>query len=240
MNIAVLLSGRIVTKDYEKTIKRLKNTFIGYTPIYFLSISETVHNEEFTNKFIKDMNVGGINVEQVEAKKEFFKYPKRPESDYTRVYSMYYHNKKCFDMMEKYSIKKNIKFDIVVKYRSDIDNGVAVKQIIPSITNYYTNNYTDNTDIICVPSLFYKPLINDKLEDNVIYIPNNFDWGGINDQIAYGKVDIMKKYCECVDNIEKICELGMIFHPETLLKTHLLINRLHVKRVDFNYTLIRM
>ena len=126
------------------------------------------------------------------------------------IYSMFYHNKKCMDLIENYEKNNNMKFDIVIKYRNDIDTS--------EVLNF------DNPPV----------------SDNTIYIPNNNDWGGINDQIAYGSKVAMKKYCSLIDNYQKyILEDNIINHPETILKHHLISNNLTVQRFVFSYFLNR-
>ena len=126
------------------------------------------------------------------------------------VYSMFYHNKKCMDLIENYEKDNNMKFDIVIKYRNDIDTSQALN------------------------------LYNPPLSDNTINIPNINDWGGINDQIAYGSKVAMKKYCSLIDNYQKyILEDKIINHPESILKHHLVSNNLTVQRFVFSYSLNR-
>lgn len=212
MSVAVLLSGRITTSDYGETIKRLKCTLSGYDVVYFISVNSKVHDSDYTRRFIKDMNVsdcgriGCVNVEETLCNSDYTKYTKRKETDYERVYSMYYHNKQCFKMMEEFTRKNKMTFDVVLKYRTDIDNETS--------------------------------LMFDELAEGTVYIPYGYDFGGINDNIAYGDVDSMRIYVRCVDNIASLCEEGVIFHPETLLQAHLQRIGLKVERFNFTYKLV--
>ena len=43
-----------------------------------------------------------------------------------------------------------------------------------------------------IDCIFINNFVFNKFNDNTIYIPINSDYGGINDQIAYGKIDVMK------------------------------------------------
>lgn len=122
-------------------------------------------------------------------------------------YNMYYHNLNAFNLIETYMNTHNIVYDIIIKYRADI-----------TVTN----------DTIKI----------DKCMDNTIYIPEGSDWdGGINDQIAYGNFNSMKKYSNLVNNIKQLCTNGIAFHPETLLRAHLLDQKLTVRRFPFKYVL---
>jgi hypothetical protein len=76
-------------------------------------------------------------------------------------------------------------------------------------------------------------------ENNKLYIPNGLDYGGINDQIAYGDLDVMKKYCELGNgNVEKIhLEKNIRYHPETLLFHHIKSYNISIARPSFSYNL---
>jgi hypothetical protein len=75
-------------------------------------------------------------------------------------------------------------------------------------------------------------------DDDTIYVPSGYDWGGLNDQIAHGTLEAMKKYAGLYSNIEKYCLVEKcIFHPETLLRYHVRSCGLNVVRYDFPYSL---
>lgn len=79
----------------------------------------------------------------------------------------------------------------------------------------------------------------DQIDNDKLYIPKGYNYGGINDQIAYGNFDIMKKYCELGNgNVEKLhLEKKTRYHPETLLDHHLKLSKLIIVRPDFSYNL---
>jgi hypothetical protein len=103
----------------------------------------------------------------------------------------------------------NIHFDVVVKYRGDIHN----------------NNNSEF--LIEMP------------HENTVYIPEGADWGGINDQIAYGNKETMTKYSECVTKMIDYCKSGTNYHPETLLQRHIRDMHLVIKRFNYSYFLNR-
>lgn len=91
----------------------------------------------------------------------------------------------------------------------------------------------------CVISLrvdlaFQTGFVLNALEENTIYIPHGSDWGGINDQVAYGNVDVMKTYnsINAIDLLEKQCSIP---HPERLYKAHIDSHMLRVVRVPIQY-----
>jgi hypothetical protein len=74
--------------------------------------------------------------------------------------------------------------------------------------------------------------------ENTVYIPEGSDHGGLNNQIAYGNYNAMKKYSDLVNNLHKLCgEQRIKYHPETLLKQHLENEGLTVVRFPYNYSL---
>lgn len=74
--------------------------------------------------------------------------------------------------------------------------------------------------------------------DNEIYIPRGYDWrGGYNDLFAIGTSETMNTYCGMFNNILPILAMGNLFHSESLLKTHLTMNRLNVKRIKMEMSL---
>jgi hypothetical protein len=209
MNVAIILSGRIVSKDYESSINQLRRTFSKYNTTYFLSINKSVHDEAYTQRFMKDMDITRerVNIETTILPDGLETFKKKKESDYQRTYSMYYHNMRGFELINRYTEKYNTKFDRVVKYRTDIDN---------------TTNNTINL-LLC--------------DRETVYVPEGCDFGGINDQIAYGDMETMCKYSQCAKNITKMCESGIVYHPEMLLKKHLEIERVNISRFKYIYKL---
>lgn len=74
--------------------------------------------------------------------------------------------------------------------------------------------------------------------DNDVTIPIGNDWGGVNDQIAYGNVLAMKVYATLYDNIRTyVLDDGVTFHPETLNKHHINKLGLVLHREKFHYYL---
>lgn len=78
-----------------------------------------------------------------------------------------------------------------------------------------------------------------EIDSNTLYIPAKNDYGGINDQIAYGSINVMKKYMTIYNDLNNILEDGCIFHPESLLKKYLEKCRLIIERIRFRYEITR-
>jgi hypothetical protein len=94
------------------------------------------------------------------------------------------------------------------------------------------------TEIIINQNCFDIP---DNLENDTIYVPDGYDWGGINDQLAYGNQQSMVKYSSLYDKIERYCgQEGVHPHPETILSYHLKSEGLKIVRFCFPYNLFRL
>lgn len=72
-----------------------------------------------------------------------------------------------------------------------------------------------------------------------LYIPFGNDWGGLNDQVAYGDYTVMKKYCYLYENLDNLVfNMNIIYHPETLLKHH--TENINIKRFNYEYKIARL
>ena len=200
-NLAVFFSGRIL--DYEinnEWIEIFKKHFDNFNIDYFCSINSELN--DYHKEFLKVYNIKDRCY-------HFEKYVLDKTIPNTRLnpnmFSMFYNNKKCVELIEKSSKQ----YDLILRYRTEI---------------CYTNPFK----------------IPDVIKPNTVYIPNNYDWGGINDQIAYGDLKSMKTYTELYDNIINYNQNDNIrIHPETLLKHHLQKNKVNIVRFEFNYSLIK-
>jgi hypothetical protein len=73
-----------------------------------------------------------------------------------------------------------------------------------------------------------------------VYIPYGFDYvvNGINDQIAYGSVDVMKKY-NSINPIELLEKKLSVPHPESLNCANIHFYNLQIERPHIQYYLDR-
>jgi hypothetical protein len=55
----------------------------------------------------------------------------------------------------------------------------------------------------------------------IVYIPEGQDYGGFNDQFAFGDYGAMKYYSELYEYFDQYWNDGVRFHPETMLRHHL-------------------
>lgn len=206
MKVAIYFSGRIHTKNFEEIKCHLNKLKSRYDIKFFCSLNQNTL-DEYTTQFCKEFEIDekSINLEPTIIPNEIHNYRKFILTNYDNTYSMFYHNNRATQLIEKYENETGHVFDVIVKYRGDI------------ITN----------DIMEI----HKP------DDNTVYIPKDKDFGGINDQIAYGSKETMKKYASCIDKINQYCKSGVVYHPEILLLRHLKSNELIIKRYDYDYRL---
>ena len=109
--------------------------------------------------------------------------------------------------------------------------GVLLKEYIDKENIQY-----DCVFSLRVDCLFEDTFVFDNLEENTIYIPAGYDYlnNAINDQIAYGKVDVMKKY-NSINFIDLLDKKLSIVHPETLNAANIYFNNLLIERVTIRY-----
>jgi hypothetical protein len=185
MHHAFFFGGRLLCKRKDSHVADLRRIAEKYDNVtFFASIDSTNYegSETITDAFADELPI----VMNVERANYTDAYNKLYEVHNKRnVYSMYYHNKRCTEMITSYSHT----FDVVVKYRPDLEN----RQVMPIV---------------------------DVVEEDTLYVPCGADYGGLNDQVAYGSMDVMTRYGTCVDHIPEYVSGGSAFHPETLLKKH--------------------
>ena len=115
---------------------------------------------------------------------------------------MWYKIWRCNELMHQYEKHNRIRYDRVVRLRTDI----TVRQM-PNI----------------IP------------EVKTLYIPAGNDHrNGICDLLALGNPQTMDLYCDLYNNVHRYMTLGFGFHPESLLRRHIEVNQLAVKRFECN------
>jgi len=132
---------------------------------------------------------------------------------------------------------------------TNIDNMICHfinKQRVYTLLENYVEKENINYDIILsirVDLVFNKKItFNNKIEENTIYIPKEYDHidEAINDQTAYGNILVMKKYMNIIQNIIHILDTGKsIPHPESLNLANIIFNDLKICRYDLKYEIER-
>lgn len=206
--IAIYFSGRI--NKYEYCLENILYIKNKYNDVVFFMSLNTDEITEYHTQFMKLLSIGDDQYYYGKVNYPQYIYllsTKSQNDNRENIYSQFYNNKKCIELIENYSNKYNVKFDCIMKYRADILTDDAIE--------------------------FQFPLC-----ENTIYIPKNYDFYGINDQIAYGSYNTMKIYSSIVNNILLYCEeIGKHYHPETLTLYNLQHHNINIIRFPFEYSL---
>lgn len=116
---------------------------------------------------------------------------------------------KCNELKKEFEQESDEIFDIVIRMRPDT---VFTKKVELKIVN--------NTIVLC------RDTLKDHLE-------------GYSDIFWFCDSKTMDKVCELYFRINEYIDSGSIFHPETLLKHHCLINGIALDRVDADFSIVR-
>lgn len=105
------------------------------------------------------------------------------------------------------------------------------KHIINTNTNY------DNVISLRLDVIMYNKFNFSNIDDNSIYIPSGFDYEGLNDQIAYGKLPVLEKYMNIYNNCnmlmkDKSCKW---VHPEALTLANMNFYNIKIHRTNLHY-----
>jgi hypothetical protein len=232
MRIAIQLSGQPrFTQDFNFFLQNL----IGYDSAdWFIYLSDNNHSQatmegvSFSNSwnnFNKDWAMNKI-LENL-PKNNFIKECEISDSYYhqwptvynscvispNQIFMMFYNIFKANQLRVDYQRTHKVFYDFVVRVRTDIsiDVPLDVSQLI--------------------------------IKDDEIVMPDN-NWygagpwdGGIvllsNDQLAIGKDTSMDIYSNTVYSMKKYNDAGILFHPETMLAYHLIVN--NIKSIKGNF-----
>jgi len=130
MRVAILLPGRI--KAWEYTKESLKSLQEKYNAVFFVSLNQ-YSADESTNAFCEYFNLSPeqiiyIPTQTPEKYRQF-----RLDGSEHNFYSQWFHVRSAFDLCRNYCLRNNTMFDIVIKYRADIqtDDTLYIESIIP-------------------------------------------------------------------------------------------------------------
>lgn len=143
---------------------------------------------------------------------------------------------------------------IDIKNRQAFDGSWAHETIIPNIFYMHYKVWLcyeavlryerlNNVSYDCIIRLRFDlqfeefPLMSD-LKPSRIYVPTGSDHrGGLNDLVAIGDRDSMAKYCNLYLNLLQYAKSGVGFHPESILRHHIMSNSIDVERFEMKYKL---
>jgi len=130
---------------------------------------------------------------------------------------MFYNDYNAFSMIYNYSCENNVKYDIIMKYRSDIINNE-----VPDLNNFDTNILYS-----VIPPFNMIGLGKHKVQI-------------VCDQWVWGSYNIMKIYCNTYNYIlEKIKEFNGYYeiHPESCLTDNCIDNNIQIKHISIKFYL---
>jgi len=125
--------------------------------------------------------------------------------------NMFYSIFKANQLKSEYEKIKNFTYDRVIRFRPDIRMGT-----------------------LFIPTLFP--------DNNKIYVPKigKYSDVGINDQVAIGSSHNIDEYCNIYNNIIEYYKNHVAeARPETLLKYHLIQNKINIQELDITYDIYR-
>jgi hypothetical protein len=204
MRIALLFYGRL--KYFKELHQHIFDVF-GVSSNIDIFHSSDYENPKTISEFVELYKPVKHVHERIIHANQFAIYPGRIDNDNYRVYDMGAHfiNKlRVFSLLEEHINETNAQYDIVLCTRINLV-------------------YKDR--------LFFP----ETLQENTIYIPSHFDYhGGINDRMAFGKFDVMKKYCSIYKYSIFLLENKLsILHPENINRANIQYHQLNIVRVDF-------
>jgi hypothetical protein len=214
IRVAILFAGRIKAyTNIESYLLNLKNV---YEATVFCSLNKKIKSDyiqTFCNKF-------GIRDEQLN-----LELTKTHESEYSQ-WIMCSNESTADERERRYS-------QFFHKYRA-----------FQLLESYQTNH---KIAFDCV--LLFRADVNSSEEfilkppkENTLYIPEGKDYYGLNDQLAYGNFETMKKYCYGAVHFKDVCDqLGILKFPysinENIMKKHVENTKCILERFPYNYDL---
>ena len=138
------------------------------------------------------------------------KYKNQHNTSYDNMTRHFINKNRVFLLLEEHIKQNNIEYDVVVSLR---------------------------IDLLFATSFYFAEIL-----ENTIYIPTGNDYvdNGVNDQVAYGKIDVMKKYNSIIVYAVDYLEQNLTqSHPESLTYTNLRAHKIDIKRFNIRYNIIR-
>ncbi len=239
--IAICISGHM--RSFERGYSSIKNSIIepnrDFDFYFFIDTWErldwrtegkfqsTLSKKEEIDRLYKPENIFIENEREWDTEK-YMKYVsditclkkgyKGVRSRGEHIPSMFYKIKSCNDMKLEYENRNNLKFDLVMRHRSDI--GIDGKIDLSKVLKF-------SEDHIFVP-----------LGNNLPKFPCNKK-SHTRDMFAISSSRNIDYYSEVYQNLESICEQTGEFRPEVILHQHLQNNdKIKIIEVEYSWDVI--
>ena len=215
--VAVIFAGRI--NGYEHNLNKIQDIINDYNPIFFCSLNED-KGSDYINKFTNTFNIkeDQINIEKTVLPEWINSFMNENEITSIKPYNMY-----------SMFYHEHKAFNLIEEYQ--------VKYNIKFTTVLYHRADLQSTDklIMNIPNY------------NTIYLSDERSYYGVNDRMAYGNVDTMKKYCNTVNNLDTILvksniiynhpQYNTFLNPEMILFNSLQHENLIINKIKYNTNL---
>ena len=193
---------------YQHVLPKLLEIKNNYKPVVFCSINEESGQADDIDSFCKDLE---IPAEQRTIEKIVF-----PE---------WLHN--C-------------RMDHSINVRGMYSMFHNQHKVLKLIDEYQHKN---SVQFDCI--LYYRADMDstDKLtltppEKNAIYLPEQEEYGGYNDRMAYGDYESMRVYCDLYSSLESLfCHDTSLTNPESILKKYLNQTGMKINMIPYNTSL---
>jgi hypothetical protein len=215
MKLAILFSGRI--NRYHEHYNNILDAF-GRENEFDFFLSHDLALDENLEDFITMYKPIAVQNDSITYSIDFESYPGSLRANNMHNMACHFINKmRVFDLLEEHIQNTNSRYDYIIHHR---------------------------LDVYCHDNIDYGCFVRNK--ENQIYIPYVPDWmcnggdyssGFLNDQMAIGNFESMKKYMNIYKNVSRLLENGSPPHPETLLRRHVDDIGLRVDRFYTNYQL---
>ena len=210
MKVAVMFVGRI--KGYAPYLSKLLEFKNRYAPTYYCSLNRPADNDEAIELFDDELNKFS---KELGISRENMNLETTPSPEFLKDVKDY----KSWSPYKAYSMfyHENRAFSLIEK-------------------DHLKNNKRYDCVLYCRADMNSEDkLVLEIPKPNVIYIPAGEDFDGINDRLAYGTFDSMKKYCSVINGLISAESMnGMM--PESILKRHLDAEKLEVVRIKYGTT----
>ena len=218
--VAIYFSGRMscAAVDFLPNLEKLEQEALNMTG-FMVKVNLFVATEyslfNFSNVAYKPPAAVFLHNYTVSAN-EWNITNKHPETNVERAILSMYNNAKAFQLIST----SGVQYDVVVKYRSDV---CASSLLPPDFWSSLKTGFSDTE--LHVPCCAHSPTF------------PCCDYGGLNDQIAYGSFAVMHDYSALFTELNNLLSSGTVFHPETLLRDHIRSTKHALIRPVFNYSL---
>jgi hypothetical protein len=139
--------------------------------------------------------------------------------------------------LEKYEKPEATNIDSMIRHFIN-------KKRVFALLELYVTKESITYDIVIslrIDLVFHNSFNLTPLQNDTIYIPSDNDFlDGINDQVAYGSIDVMKKYMNIYEYIIDLLERKTtIAHPESLTLANIQFHKINIIRVKLLHVIDR-